>query len=899
MNVGISRRWLVVSLAAILLLSPADALRAETPWQEAAHSYSTALKVYKLADWKKAEAALAEYVKKYPDDQEVPVAYLQLADCRRRLKDWKGRDEAIDAVLKKFPDSKAAQSACGYRLNVLRGRKKYDEWLDFLDDIGKRLKRVPLDFNARIDWRKNSDYWWRFGHTEMWFPHVRTSAYVLDITPGLGWANHVLLVANTPGRAIRALSILDKTFKYHGQDLPVGWKFTHIELLRRAANYKDDPEDKSRQARIIQALARRPRPTAEEQKAEYLEAWPEGDPRKMGLQLLLAEDAQKEKDQSPADAMYSELMETWAGYSSLGQRMRNRLAHLYTKRRYEQYVQTARWYLKHYPIGPWRDEAINWWIIQAREKAAKGDASQIDVVLKVLAEEEKSYAANIQRLRDGIKQRYELYLAAGQKEKAQAEAAKLLSRSCWSKEGFEEVLADAKEHTFLAPVIAQARKEYTIPEENEKSPAKKQYDELQRRIKDDQTRHMEEIGEEMLTKHPGDAWTIKAINDLVDYYYNKVLVKPRDRWVGVMQKHFPRHPLTQDVVDRQIKAISGAKNYQALEPLLEWAMQHFPGADRWNAWINERLRCFSAQKDYDGGKQYVHRVFGPRAATGELVAINRIVVWDTVNPEGDNHLKVRGDRWRQEAMRWSGKPQELYCLKNAFDHFYVTPTRHWWWDKIDFAGASVVAAQMNQTTYDPELKWRLEYESVNMLIQSGDAVGAVKKAMEVLEQAEASFQISQRLDLYNLGLTLGRGKLSSKANRFLRGLMAHCKLPSDQYAFKVGLGNMFQAEGNEVQAARFYTMAADDVLWPIDRWPIEIQAASGLPAPGYGKTLMNYSRQIRTAQDILPRLLFYVGNQYVTNGPASKAGQAINLLRKNFPHSQYRGSMEHVIRKKK
>jgi outer membrane protein assembly factor BamD (BamD/ComL family) len=898
MNAGLYRRWLLVSIAAILPLIPCGAMGAQKPWQEADRSYNTALKVYKLGDWKKAEAALAEFVKKYPDDDQVPVAYLQLADCRRRLKDWKGRDEAIEAVLKKFPDSKAAKYACGYRLAVLRGQKKHDEWLDFLEDIGKRLGRVPLDFNARIDWRKHGDYWWRYGHTAMWFPHVRTSGYSLDIAPGLGWANRILIVADTPGRAIRALSILDKTFAYHGQDLPTGWKFAHIELLRQAEEYKDDPEDKSREAKIIRGLARRRRPKAEEQKTEYLEAWPEGDPRKMGLLLLLAEDAQRKKNESQAGAIHAELMETWPGYSTLGGRFRNRLADLYRKRRYAEYVKAARWYLKHYPIGSWRDEVINWWFIQAREKADKGDASQVDVVLDVLAEEEKGYAANVQRIRDGIKKRLELYVAAKQKENAQAEAGKLLSKECWSKESFEEIKTLAEKHNYLAPYVAKAREEYKIPEEDEKSPAKKQYDELQKRIKDGQTRHMEEIGDEMLKKYPADAWTIKAINDLVDYYYKQVLVEPRDRWVRVMQQHFSRHPLTQDVIDRQIKAMSAAKNYPVQANLLEWAMQYFPGAARWNAWMNERLSCFSAQKEYAEGTQYVQRVFGPRAATGELDAINRIVVWDTVNSEQD-YLKVRGDRWRQEAARWSGKPQELYCLKNAFNHFYVTPIQRWWWNRIDFAGASAVAEQIKQITFDPEMPWRMEYESVNILIQSGDVVGAAQKAMETLQNAKASFQISQRLDLYNLGRTLGQGKLSTKANHLLRALMKVCKTPSDQYAFLVGLANMFQAEGDHKQAAQLYQMAAKKVLWPIEQWPIQMQAASGLPPTGYGQTLMSYSRSIRSAQDIMPRLLFYVANQYIKNGPAAKAGPAVNALRKSFPHSGYRGSLENVLRKTK
>ena len=883
-------------LAGFLAWMPTTSLcRAQAPWEKASHSYNTALKVYKLGDWKKAKAAFEEFLETYPGNEHVPLAYLQLAHCRGILKDWQGREEAVETVIEKFPDSKAAKYAWGHRLSVLRGQKKYDEWLDRVEALLKRYKYMPFNFSGRLDWRRNGDYWWRFNHTTLHFPHARASGYRLNIAPGIGWAGRVLQVADTPARALRALVLLEPTFKEYGMDLPVNWKYVHIELLRRAAEFKPDPEQKGAMAKKLEFWSKRKRPTPEEQTKEYFEGWPEDDPRRMGLMWLMGHYAQTRGEEKQAQAWYDKLMEKYPRYSTLGNRLVHRLKFLYGKQRYSEFAVLADWYLKHYPIGHLRDNIVDWWV-ELVKKQGKAGAKNVPVVLKLLDDEEQRYANNPRRLKKGIRQRIELYQATEQLDEAVAQAEKLLSKPFWCSESFRYVEELAKKHKPFQPILDAARKRYVIAVEDLKSPAKKRYDELQQRIKADQTRHMEEIGTELLDAHPKDAWTIKAINDLVNYYYSKVLIEPRDRWVGVMQEHYPRHPLTQEVIDRQFKAVEGAKNYQALAPVAEWAMQHFPGSDRWDAWMNGRLACFSALKDYAGGQQYVRKAFGPRAKTGELHAIAKVVEWDSAAPkEGEDWLRVRGNRWLQEADRWEGRAEELYCLQNAFDHFYDTPVRHWWWNRICFPEASQTAKRLRESKYDPELAWRLKYEPVNMLIQSGQAVAAAQEAMKIIKDVKQTFQLNQRLDLYNLGWTLGQAKLSGKAHPLLRALMNRCKTRSDQYVFKIMLGNMFEAEGNHTMGAKFYTMAANDLPWAIDQWPLQIQAAGGLNPAGYTSTLSKYGSKIKTAQDVIPRILYWIGNKNLGN-PRSRS--MLSVLRQSFPHSGYRGALEKKMHKK-
>ena len=98
-------------------------------WEKAGHTYTTAMKMYKLGDWKKTAATLEQFIEKFPSNENIPLSYLQLAHCRMTLSDEKGALEALDEVIKRFPDSKASQYAWGYKLAHTRGKRDYEGYL--------------------------------------------------------------------------------------------------------------------------------------------------------------------------------------------------------------------------------------------------------------------------------------------------------------------------------------------------------------------------------------------------------------------------------------------------------------------------------------------------------------------------------------------------------------------------------------------------------------------------------------------------------------------------------------------------------------------------------------------------------------------------------------------------
>ncbi|HDY64984.1 MAG TPA: tetratricopeptide repeat protein [Phycisphaerae bacterium] len=865
-------------------------------WEQAALTYATGMKMYKLGDWKKTARTLEQFIEKFPSNENVPLGYLQLAHCRILLEDEKGGLEALDEVIKQFPSSKACRYAWGHKLSLAREKKDYDGYIELYEEMVKKFGRAPLSMSllysptyqnsssrrrdSHIDWRRYTSYYWRFDQTIEHWPYVRVSGYYLLAAPLMGWAENLLQVGDTPVRARKLLAIIDSTLKWYGQDLPVDWKFAHVVLLRRAAKGSD--------AEIA---------AAEKQFDKYIKGFPKGDPRAMGLWLLEAEHAQG-KDDEKADKIFNLLIETYPGYTSLGDRIPARLRYLYKKRRHESYVKLVRWFLKFYPTSDWRDQGINYWIRLAKQEAAKKDTSQIPVILKVLDAEDKTYRLDPQRLKTNLLHRIDLFMLIKMTRKPVELAEKLIGDSYWSAESFRKVEALTRKDDAFAKVLEAARKKWHIPVPDPKSKPAVSFKELQRRIKDDQVRHMEEIVDEMFEEHRKDAYTIEAVKTLVDYYFGKALHENRNKWVRRMISAYPYHPLTQQVMVRQINALRGQKDYKQLGPLLDSAMANFPGAGLHLRWFNYRIKCFSAAKDIEGRIRYARGYLGKRAEAGELTAIRKL---GDIEEKNLDTWKERGDYWIPLAVKHAGTYQGVYCLTRAFQCYYIRPTELWWWGKVDFPSAVKVAAALRKQTVDPEMRWKMMFEDINMMAKGNFGPEALSTLAGRLKELKTPFQLSKLLDLPNFGRAVGSGNLVGRSKKVLSQLKSMCKLKSDLYKFDVLLGAMFQHAKKYSPAARYYIQAGKYLLRPIDRWSLHIQATNclaSLKTPSYTAVQRKYIGQIRTSQDVVPRLLL-AGGQYNWGKVLTKklAMLFFNTLRSHYPASSYRGTAEGIMAK--
>ncbi|MBN1942893.1 MAG: tetratricopeptide repeat protein [Phycisphaerae bacterium] len=883
-------------------------------WERAGQAYDLCMKIYSLSDWEKAASAFSQFVEKYPTNQNVPLAYIQMAHCYFNLGKDKQAVTALDVVTKKFTASRVAADAWGKKLNLVRDQDDPDRWLDLYEELSKQFGKAPLELSDHIDWRNIKKYWWSIDNTYFYFPHWRRTGWYLQAAEtNMRWVENLLWAADTPARAIRALDIIAGTLKTYGDDLPEDWKYAHVLLLRKAAEASEEkdtaespataPADKPRTRTAVKTMPKARKTispeAAEKQFQTYLSVYPKNDPHIIGLWMREA-DYWSEKDAEKTDKIWSDMMEAFPGYDSLGEFSEKRMDVLYDRRRYDDFVTMARWYLKHFPLGSWRDKAINRWIDMARERAEQGDAGRIPVVLKVLDEEQKRYPLDPVRIRRNLDRRIDLHLAAGNVAEAVKLAGELVSQPYWSAESFEKVEALAKADKKFEPVLAAARKTYKIPAVNETSPAREIYDDLQSRIQDNQTRHMEELGDKLLSEHRNDAYAILGLKALVDYYYSKAIHQSRDKWADLMAGAYPLHPLTQDALSKQADALYGAKDFSRAGPVYNLAFERFPGANSSEHWFGRRVECFSALQKIKARNKYALEKLEKRALGGELEAIGRL--GDILESGADDH-KAKGDFWAPWCAKWGEKTyQGVYCHARAYEAYYVTPAKMSHWKSIHFPSAIRTARVLRTQTIRPELAWKLNYEDVNLMSQGDMGGEALKTLGGRLRQASGTFRISDRLDLPNFGRAVGNAKQAGRGRSIFQQIFSRCRLRSDKYYLNLMLGAMYKQAEMHSQAAKAFLNAAQlNALRPIDGWGEHAEAAGCLreaKSAAYLTVQMRYFNRIRTAQDVAPRLLKDCVSFCKAHGALSRAGSYLKKLRQMFPASSERGDAEGIVRKK-
>lgn len=899
------RHGILVGIFLLLTVAAACPGASKTPvWVQAGEAYGLCQKMYNLSDWEKAAYAFAQFVEKYPTSQNTPVAYVQMAHCYFALGKKEEATAALDTVIKKFPASKITACVWGTKLDIAKNQGKHDEWLKLYEEIGKQFHMAPLGLPNRIDWRRVGDYWWGFSNTHFYYPRWRRTGWHINAAnTNNGWVSNLLWAADTPARAQRALDILAKTFQSYGDDLPEDWKYAHVLLLRKAAETSDEKTPQA-QSTTKQATARKKQKTispeaAEKQFQEYLKAYPKNDPHVIGLWMREAE-YWSGKDPQKTDKIWIDMIEAFPGYDSLGNFASKRMDFLYKKNRYADFVKTARWYLKYFPLGGWREAAIDRWEKLAIQKADKGDTSQVPVVLKVIDEEQKRYPDNPTASKRNLLRRIDLHLAAGNLKQAVKYADTLADKTYWSAETFSKLQSLANSNKEFAPVLAKARKTYKLPETKDDSPAKSLYDNLRNRIKDNQKRHMEELGEKLFSQYRNDAYTIEGIKALVDYYYSKALHKNRDKWVDLMASAYPLHPRTQDALQKQGDALYGAKEFKRAGAVYDLAFSRFPGAGKSNSWFNRRIACYTALKDVKGRDQYAQSKFGKRAAGGELHAVGKL---GDVLVQGIGGYEKQGDYWANLGKKWGEKSyQGVYCYQQAYYHYYVKPTQHWHWNGVAFPAAVRTARILRTQTIRPELAWKLNFEDINVMGQGNMGAEALKTLAQRLKETPKTFRISERLDLPNFGRAVGNAKLAARGKKIFQQIFSKCRLRTDKYYLNIMLGVMYKQAGMYPIAAKAFLSAGKNIsVRPIDNWGVHREAVGCLSSANSASYLgvqTKYFNQIRTAQDVSPRLLLECVNFCKSHGALPRAVPYLKKLRGMFPASAERGSAENVVRKK-
>ncbi|MDP7163297.1 MAG: hypothetical protein QF792_07390, partial [Phycisphaerae bacterium] len=763
-------------------------------------------------------------------------------------------------------------------------------------------------------WGRGASYGY---YANIWWPaHYQSGFYVKVISSWReSWAkNYLLKAANTPERAEKALKIVTPTLEKHGQQLPSDWKYVHVELLRRRGSPKDEKAAEKKAEAI------------KKQFEEYKNGFVQGDPDAMLFWAYQAEQDQADGQDAAAEKSYQHLIDTWGGFYSLGLRIPTRLNHLYANGRYEDWFKLARWFLEKYPENGWRSYAANstgmhryphieWRyrdsVLARWVGLAAKDARRISATLKLLEEDAGTYKFNPRRMRTSLARRISLLLALKKVDEAVGLAKVLMGNDYWSAELFGYVQGLARQDKAFEPLVASARKRWVIPVADPGNAPAALLKALRSFMKDDTAnarRRMEEIAEEMYQDYRDDASTIEAIKTLVGHYVAKVLYDQRDKWAQRMISAYRYHPDTQRVLEQQIGAKHGEREYEELARLTRAAIAHFPGAGAYQTWFDYRIECYDAMKDKEGRIKFARGQLSKRAGSGELEAMALLGTYEEKNLAKHKEM---GAYWERQAKRFSGRHQEIFCLRRAFHAYYTSVRYRYNPPEICFTEAAEVARRLRKQKIYPELAWQMSFEDINMISQQcvlkNDATDGIKAlgALETrLRDKEHDFSLRGRLDTANLGWALGSGSLSGKAKGAILQLQARmCKTKGDHRGFAIMMGIMYEKEEKYLPAFKYYTTVVDSAPWPITQYPWHAHAmnclrsadaASTTPARAfkYIAGQKHYLRRVQTAQGLVPQLLLAMG-QY----KGGKYAKTYFRMLRRYSASKARGQME-ALRKK-
>lgn len=826
--------------------------------KEAVKMYETAWSQWRAGQTEQAVTLMEKYISLYPTHEYVSTAYLAVAQMRRALKDNAAYMSNLEEVIKRFSGSPTWLMAYGSKFEAAKAAKDKDKFVQTLEEMARAMEALPLQlgYGYSTHWGDLFRYWYNGQMFENNFGRLGR------VTDAPGWVLDIVDAADTPERAGKILVALAKTLKEKANDLSADWQYAHATLLRKAGK-----EDEAKKAFD-----------------DYLAGWGT-DPRGMVLLQLRIRFDIDPKDAAGLDGAYEKLFKDYAGCESLEESMRGRMGALFQADRYDEFARLAPVYLKDFASGTgnWNG-TVDQWVELARRRAAKDDASKVDEVVKVL---DQTAGSNPARQKAIILKKLSLFMAAKKFEQAAAMAQEWLGDKYWCEQAYTYVSGLASEPA-IAKALDAARTRYVIPLSNPASPAFGKLNQLKLRLKENEFRHAEEIGDEMFDKNRDDASTIEAVKLMADYYFNKVMPEPRDKWMDRMIAAYPRHPLTQAVLSNRVTSLAAAQQYEQLAKMIEMAQERFPGIGY--AWRDQRMGCYDAAKDAPGRLAYLNRIYEQQISAGDTDAIYE---FGRVGGDwGFKDEKATGDAW--VARGRSGNPRtQIYCLLRAAGACWIGPYYYNRREGISWPTASSVNDQLCNQTLDPEVRFKAAFNDVNVLAHQGKGVETLK-ALEAKLTDKSYRDLSQRLDFAAVGESLGKGGLFKEGEALAKKLQGLCPSDRDAGATNLMLAVMYETGKNDALAAQYYLKLIDAFPLPSLGSPYFQRALGHLKGGACPSEIEKYLKRITNVQELVPGLMDQSGEFYL-NARDNTVLAVRGRLVQRYPASNARDKLDEAV----
>jgi len=888
--------------------------------EDAYKVYQAAESQYVAGRWAQALPLLQDFVSKYRANENFPVAYMQIATCQRHLKQMEDYEKTLDDILRFCRGSRAWYCAHGARLERLKAEGKHEEYVSLVESMARQSgQALPLQIGRNLA-RKAYD----FVRAE-YYRGIRVGAGVGrmgDTVPFDRWYYilDVVEMVQTDQQARAMLTVLGSVWRTH-DELPIEWQYGHVELLRKAGQsdqadaawrkYLEEWGDDPRAAGLWMLRAKVAQDRSRRLRERVLQA--RKDARKEGKEGEVESVAELQKrieeQETIAATCWEQVLAKWKGWGCLRWWLHDRLAHLYATDQYRRYVELARVYLDRYHyerdvyrvIGHVRSrghspgQVLGWW----RNLSEKGPEAEREFrareALKCM--EEYPAGASFQRQLMYLGWQRDMHMRLGDMDAALQAVKKLCSKTYWSAGAFGRLRHLASQHEAFRPLLKEVRAQYGIPAEQPGSPADQKLDELRKRLRDDQTRHAEEIGEELFRQHRNTAEAIQAVAALANYYYGKVLAKPRDKWMGRMIEAYPYHPATESMLRTRYLAMEKERRYDKAAEAAGTRLERFPGSATDYYSSSALLRALAASKQYRKELEVAHRLYDGQIEAGSFAAAKalaelRIRLYPTEEMKvAQWDREYAGDIWMDLAGKVGNEAAKIRCLRNAYYEYYIRPYHPAHpLEVVHFDKARNVLATLRAQTVDPELAWKLEFAEITSTCHEGKPKEALRLLEEKLQPRRTYRDLSLRLDFSALGVALGKANMLRGGMNVVGRLKTACPSPRDQRAIEMLQARMFDAAGEHRRALRHYM----DVLYATQRpedwasvWWASEQARRGAGLRNRLQELRKYAGKIRPAKALLGRVLWDDGAWFVRTKKPDAVRAVERLFSSMLPASGY------------
>lgn len=843
---------IVLALLCPLLGRPGLVSGGDSRPEKAQTLYEAAKSAYNSGRHAQAVELFEQFARIHSKSEKTPAAHLRGAYSALNAEDYEAFEKFIDGCIRRYRHAPEWFCAWGAKLHRRRQEDKPEQYIDDFEDFARQARPLPLElasFDAKswrgFDWDYQLEY--------------ADHAWDLGAAPsGERWPMSLIWATDgKPELAKRALRALHQTFRHYGTELPPDWQYTHYRLLM-AAGEADEGAD------ALKA---------------YLDAWGE-DMRGVRLRLMILRAAKLGKvEYRDAKETWKRLLNDYIRYHSMTDWLRGFLHDLREANDFasyaelvEAYLQRADTELRYHNRRHYRDDALDGLVQLAKNKPSDGEPSRPERALAILG---KYPEFEPHDKRERLEHIIELLGRAGQTDQA-AKTFRTYLEEHWGIDAFEWSGRATRNNEALRAIFDEVRKGKGAGEVDEESDAGKALATVEQRLKDDRDRIAGEEADRMLAKYASDPATPKAVYKVVEYYYQRLLPEPRDQWAEKMFRKYPHHPLTDKVLRMQASAAKKDERPKVAAMWLDRIAKNFPGG-RGRHWIYDRLWCEEAQDDAKGKWKELRGYYEPMAKAGFLEARRRMDIGELARtdlPEEESDARTkRGGYWMAKGKDVKGTVLESDYYRRAYKAYFD----HWSRDDSDYDGAASAVEALLRQDVDPEMKWKLAYEQVNLLVHEGKGLDAADLLLKLLPAGGKRFDLSQRVHLPGLGGAIGT---LSERERAMEGIAKKRKIIErarkgmevanrlkpvlftlrDRMACEYMLGNLYRNLDGDRRAVKHYYAIIDAAPYAgqalkvfNDAFGVITDRDNNMNAE---RETMQYIRKIPTCQSLVPELLY-------------------------------------------